>query len=270
MVSAGESAGNLDAVLFRLADFLDAQNRLKSKVMSAMFYPIAMVGIGVVIMGILMTTVVPKLTTIFTDLGKELPWNTQILIFVSQLIGGWWWALIIGAVGGSILIRRWLRTPRGRAWWDRIVLKLWVVGPLVRMFAISRFAKTLATMLASGVPLLRALEIVKGILGNVTLTKVVEEARESIKEGESIAAPLRRSGEFPPIVTHMIAVGERTGQLEGMLENVASSYDVEVDMKIARLTTLLEPVMILVMGGSVAFVVFSILRPILQMNEFVS
>lgn len=270
MVRAGETAGNLDAVLFRLADFLDAQNRLRSKVMSAMFYPIAMACIGAVIMGILMTTVVPKLTQIFADTGRELPWNTQILIGVSHIIGSYWYLVITAIVIAVLMFRRWLRTPHGRATWDQFILKVWVVGPLVRMIAISRFAKTLSTMLASGVPLLRALEIVKNILGNVTLTKVIEEAKESIKEGESIAAPLKRSGQFPPIVTHMIAVGERSGQLEAMLENVAGSFDVEVDMKIARLTTLLEPVMILLMGGGVGFVVFSILGPILKMNEFVS
>jgi general secretion pathway protein F len=221
-------------------------------------------------MAILMVTVVPKVTAMFQDTGQTLPWNTRLMIFLSDAVSGYWW-LILAVAGLSVAgFRQWKRSANGRRIYDRLLLKLWVIGPLVRMIAISRFAKTLSTMLASGVPLLRALDIVKNILGNVTLTKVVEEAKESIKEGESIAAPLRRSGEFPPIVTHMIAVGERTGQLEPMLENVAASYDVETDMKIARLTTLLEPVMILLMGGSVAFVVFSILLPILQMNEFVT
>lgn len=270
MVRAGETAGNLDSVLFRLSEFLDAQNRLRAKITSAMFYPIAMTAIGTIIMGILMTTVVPKLTTIFKDLGQELPWNTQLLIFISGAVGNYWWLIIILVVGLVVGYRRWLATPGGRAIWDKITLRIWVVGPIVRMVALSRFATTMSTMLASGVPLLRALEIVKNILGNVTLTKVVEEATVSIKEGESIAAPLRRSGEFPPIVTHMIAVGERSGQLEQMLEHVAASYDLEVDLKIQRLTTLLEPVMILAMGGSVAFVVFSVLGPILKMNEFVN
>ncbi len=270
MVRAGEASGNLDTVLFRLAEFLDAQNRLKAKILSAMFYPVAMAVIGVGIMTILMVTVVPKVTAMFNDTGQTLPWNTRLMIFVSDAISGYWW--LIGIVGGAIWVsfRRWKKTPRGQAIWDRFVLRVWVIGPLARMIAISRFAKTLSTMLAAGVPLLRALEIVKNILGNSVLTKVIEEATTSIKEGESIAAPLRRSGEFPPIVTHMIAVGERTGQLEPMLENVAESYDVETDMKIQRLTTLLEPIMILLMGGSVAFVVFSILLPILQINEFVT
>ena len=270
MIRAGEASGTLDSVLFRLAEFLDTQNRLRAKIISAMFYPIVMTIIGTAIMGILMVSVVPKVTSIFADTGKALPWNTQLLIGISNLVGSFWWALLIVGFGGWTLFRRWKSTPKGRATYDRILLKLWIIGPLARQIAVARFSKTLATMLASGVPLLRALDIVKAILGNVVLTKVVEEAKESIKEGESIAAPLKRSGEFPPIVTHMIAVGERSGQLEQMLENVALAYDNEIDLKMGRLTTLLEPLMILIMGGSVAFVVFSILMPIMQMNEFVS
>lgn len=270
MVRAGEASGSLEAVLFRLADFLDAQNRLRSKITSAMVYPAAMAVMSTLIIGLLMVTVVPKVTTIFADMGQELPWNTRLLIFTSRSVSDYWWAMIIAAVALVTVWRRWLRTPQGKAVWDRVALRVWVVGPLVRMLAVSRFAKTLATMLSAGVPLLRALDIVKNILGNTVLTRVVEDARNSIKEGESIAAPLKRSGEFPPLVTHMIAVGERTGELEQMLENVADSYDVEVEVKIGRLTSLLEPLMIMVMGGSVAFIVFSILMPILQMNEFVN
>jgi general secretion pathway protein F len=269
MVRAGEEAGNLDIVLFRLADFLEAQNKMRGKITSAMFYPIAMMFIATIIIGILMVTVVPKLTTIFADTGQTLPLNTRILIFTASLVSDWWFILFPSLIGLFFLFRWYRSTPDGRHLYDRVVLKLWVIGPLARKIAVSRFAKTLATMLSSGVPLLRALEIVKNILGNTVLTKVVEEAKESIKEGESIAAPLKRSGQFPPIVTHMIAVGERTGQLEQMLENVSGSYDVEVEMAIQRLTALLEPLMILLMGGSVAFIVFAILGPILKMNEFV-
>jgi general secretion pathway protein F len=270
MIRAGEVSGNLDAVMFRLAEFLDNQNKLRSKVISALFYPIVMTIIGALIMSILMVSVVPKVTSIFADTGQALPWNTQLLIGISYVTGNYWYLLISAIVGTVVTYRRWKATPAGKARYDKIILKLPVIGPLARQIAITRFAKTLATMLSSGVPLLRALDIVKAILGNTVLMKVVEEAKESIKEGESIAAPLRRSGEFPPIVTHMIAVGERSGQLEQMLENVAQAYDNEIDLKMSRLTTLLEPVMILLMGGSVAFVVFSILMPIMQMNEFVS
>jgi len=270
MVRAGETAGNLDSVLARLADFMDAQIELRGKVTNALMYPAIMIGVGIIIMSILMIAVVPKITAIFDDSGKSLPWNTQLLIFVSKVTGDYWWILLPLAVLGVFLLRRWVKTPEGRAKWDRMVLRLWVIGPLARMVAISRFAKTLGTMLSAGVPLLRAMDITKDILGNRVLEKVVEEARNSIREGESIAAPLKRSGQFPPIVTHMIAVGERSGQLEQMLENVASAYDREVELKVSRLTTLLEPAMILLMSSAVAFVVFSILMPILEMNEWVS
>ncbi len=272
MIRAGEAAGNLDAVLFRLADFLDAQNRLRAKITSAMFYPIVMAVIGAGLVGLLMVSVVPKVTEIYKESGKAdaLPWNTQLMIGLASLVSNYWWALLILIPIAIVMFRRWKATPRGRAALDRVALKVPVLGPLARMVAITRFTKTLATMLSAGVPLLRALDIVKTILGNTVLMKVIEDAKESIKEGESIAAPLKRSGEFPPIVTHMIAVGERSGQLEQMLENVAAAYDQEVDTKIGRLTTLLEPVMILVMGGSVGFVVMSILSPIMEMNQFVN
>jgi general secretion pathway protein F len=270
MIRAGETAGNLDNVLVRLADFLDAQIELKGKVTSALMYPILMIIVGSGIMTILMIAVVPKITSIFEDSGKALPWNTQLLIFFSHLFSDWWW-LVLPLLGAAVyLFRRWVRTPDGRQTWDRIVLRMWLVGPLARMVAVSRFAKTLGTMLSAGVPLLRAMEITKDILGNRVLEKVVEDARNSIREGESIAAPLRRSNQFPPIVTHMIAVGERSGQLEEMLENVARAYDREVDLKVTRLTKLMEPLMILVMAVGVGFVVFSILKPILQMNEWIT
>ena len=215
-----------------------------------------------------MQSVVPKVTALYADNGRVLPWNTQLLIFASSLLTDWWW-LVLPFLGGVVyMVRRWLRTPKGRLTWDTTVLRLPIFGPLARMVAVSRFAKTLATMLASGVQLLRAMEIVKNVLGNMVLTKVVEEARESIREGESIAQPLRRSNQFPAVVCHMIAVGERSGQLEQMLENVAAAYDIEVDMKLARMTALLEPLMIMLMSSAVGFVVFSILMPIMAMNEF--
>lgn len=268
MIAAGEASGSLDAVLFRLAEFMDAQNRLRGKVVSALFYPAIMTVLAGGILTLLMTTVVPKVTAMYEDSGQSLPIYTQAMILISKILGNYWWAVILVGLLVAYGFRRWRATEKGRERWDRLVLRLWVFGPLARMVAVSRFAKTLATMLAAGVPLLRALEIVKNVLGNTVLTKVVEEARESIREGESIAQPLKRSGEFPAIVCHMIAVGERSGQLEPMLENVAAAYDIEVDLKIARLTSLMEPLMILVMGGSVGFVVFSILVPIMEMNNF--
>jgi general secretion pathway protein F len=269
MVRAGETAGNLDQVMFRLADFEESALQLRSKVQSALIYPAVMAVVGTVIMGILMVFVVPKITGMFADMGKTLPWNTEMLIWISKFIGRWWPALIVLAIVGFFSFRKWRKTPKGRAIVDKIILKLWIFGPLAQRLAISRFAKTLGTMLNAGVPLLRALDIVKHILDNVVLQKVVEEAHDAIREGESIAAPLKRSGHFPPLVTHMIAVGERSGQLEGMLDNVAGAYEREVEAKLGRMTALLEPIMILCMGGVVAFVVFSILMPIMDLNTFV-
>lgn len=269
MVRAGEASGNLDQVLRRLTDFLDNQVKLKAKVTGAMVYPIVMAVVGMLITGMLMVVVVPKITEIFDDLGKALPWNTQLLIFVSRITGDYWWALIIVTGGLITAFIYWKKSPNGKPRWDALTLKLWVVGPLIRMIAISRFARTLGTLLHSGVPLLEAMEIVKHLLGNEVLIQVVEDARVAIREGESIATQLAKSGHFPPMVTRMIAVGERAGELEEMLENVAQAYETEVDLKIERLMTLMEPMLILAMGGIIGFIVFSILMPILEMNELI-
>lgn len=268
MVRAGETAGNLEQVLARLADFMEEQVKLRSKITGALVYPAIMVLVGTAIMAILMIAVVPQITQLFADAEKTLPLNTRLLIFVSDLLGGYWYVWIVAGPLALYGAFRWSRSPSGRPTWDRWKLKMPVVGPLVRQIAIGRFSRTLGTMLASGVPLLRALEISKDILGNDVLVKVVEGAREKIQQGDSIAATLKRSGEFPAMVTHMIAVGERAGQLEQMLGNVADAYESEVEMKLGRLTSLVEPLMIVVMGGAVAFIVFSILQPIMQMNQF--
>ena len=269
MVRSGEAAGNLDAVLLRLADFMDAQNALRAKVTGALTYPILMMILGAIVMGILMVVVVPKITAVFEDLNKALPWNTELLIFVSGVVGSYWWALIAFSVIAYFGIKRWARKPTGRKFFDRLKLRLWLIGPLMRFIAVARFGRTMATMLAAGVPVLNALEIVKKVLNNVVLEKVVEEARDAIREGESIAAPLKRSGEFPSMMVHMVAVGERSGQLEAMLENVAGAYERDVEGKVARLTTVLSPLIIIMMALVVVFIVFSVLQPILDMQNFV-
>jgi general secretion pathway protein F len=270
MVRSGEAAGNLDAVLMRLAEFLDTQLALRSKVSGALTYPIIMMVLGSLVMGVLLVVVVPQITSVFDDMGKTLPWNTRLLITVSTVAGGYWWVLIPAGIGGTLGFRRWARTPRGRGILDRAKLRLWLIGPLVRFVASARFARTLATMLSAGVPVLTALEITKKVLNNTVLEKVVEEARDAIREGESIAATLKKSGQFPSMMVHMIAVGERSGQLETMLENVAAAYEREVDGKVARLTTILSPAIIVTMAVVVVFIVFSILTPILDMQNFVS
>jgi general secretion pathway protein F len=269
MVNAGEQSGNLEAVLARLADFIDAQHRLRSKVFAAMAYPIFMLVVGVLILSVMMVFVVPKVTAIFDNLGQDLPLITQILIFMSNTMKNFWWLMALLAGGAIYAFRRWKSTEKGEYDWHRFILWAPIFGVLAMMIAISRFSKTLATLLSSGVPVLTALDITKGVLGNSVLEKVVVDASSSIREGESIAEPLRASGRFPPIVIHMIAVGERSGQLEEMLENVSIAYDAQVDAKVSALTALLEPVMILVMGVSAGFIVFAILLPLMQMNQFI-
>ena len=211
---------------------------------------------------------------------KSLVWMVLAVMFVlvmvlaafavSSLLA-YFLGIGLGFVGGLLLARfvSFLAKPEGRLWRDSMMLKSPLIGPLARMLSVARFSRTLATLLQSGVPLLKAMEIVKNVLDNAKLEKVVEMATGSIREGESIAVPLKRSGEFPPIVTHMIAVGEKSGELETMLENVAKAYDTQVDTRVQALTSLLEPLIIVFLGGAVGFIAFSILMPLIQMNDFV-
>src|SRR5215472_15554144 len=266
MVRAGEASGALDAVLARLADFTEGQAKLRQKVIGTLIYPAIMTVIGSGILALLMTVVVPKVTKIFESMKVALPWTTRLLIFTSNAFAEFWW-LIFPLIGAVIFgFFRWKSSAKGRPVWDRFVLRAPVFGSLVRMLAIARFTRTLATLLKSGVPLLTAMDITKNVVSNGVLAGVVETARDAIREGESIAGPLKRSGEFPPLVHHMIAIGERSGELENMLLNVADSYENQVSVRIGALTALMEPLIIVAMGVAVAFVAFSILMPILQLN----
>ena len=266
MVRAGEASGALDAVLARLADFTEGQAKLRQKVLGTLIYPVIMTIIGIGILALLMTVVVPKVTKIFESMKVSLPWTTRLLIFTSNAFADFWWLIFPVAIGAVVAFFRWKASPKGRPVWDRFVLRAPVFGSLVRMLAIARFSRTLATLLRSGVPLLTSMDITKNVISNGVLSAVVENARDAIREGESIAGPLKRSGEFPPLVHHMIAIGERSGQLEEMLLNVADSYENQVSVRIGALTALMEPLIIVAMGVAVAFVAFSILMPILQLN----
>jgi general secretion pathway protein F len=268
MVRAGEASGTLEAVLERLTSFMESQARLKGKVMAALAYPILMLIIGSTLISVLMIAVVPNVTAIFASMDQALPWYTALLIAVSDFAAGYWWLVLALGGLGIYLFRRWKRTVPGRLRWDGFTLRIPVFGKLIQMLSVARFARTLATLLASGVALLPAMDIVRAVLGNAVLEKVVVEAIGSIREGQSIAEPLKRSGHFPPIVTHMIAIGEKSGQLEGMLESVSDAYDAAVETRVQLLTSLLEPLMIVVMGGAVGFIAMSILMPLIQMSSF--
>lgn len=269
MIRAGEASGALDEVLIRLANFMEQQAKLRARIMSAMMYPAIMLGIGSMIMLLLFVVVIPRITKIFDQVKAQLPPQTRLLIFTADVVKGYWWLLIILFAASVYFFLRWKRSPKGRPVWDRFVLGAPVFGQVVRMVAVTRFARTLATLLRSGVPVLSALEIVRDVLSNERLAEVIDGAREAIREGDTIAKPIERSRQFPPIVTHMIAIGEKSGQLEEMLEHVADNYDFQVNQKIDGLTSLLEPVMIVGMGAAVGYVVFAILLPILQLSQHV-
>lgn len=267
MVRSGEAAGNLDSVLFTLAEFLERQRRLKDKVASAMTYPVIMMFITAGMVGLLMTTVVPNVVTVFEDSGQTLPIYTRVLIGISNVVSTYWFWMLLFIVGGVYGFRRWKVSISGRRRWDRFVLRLPLVGNLVRILAVSRFSSTLGTMLRCGVPILQSLDIAKSVMGNTRLQEVVDDVSVAVREGESMARIMERSGEFPPLVSHMVAIGEKSGQLDQMLQNVAQAYDNELETSLSKLTSVLEPLMILLMGGMVAFIVFSILMPIMQMNN---
>ena len=270
MVRVGEASGTLDIVLERLADFLDSAVRLRSKVTSAMVYPVLMLCVAVFIVSLMMVFVIPRITELFADMGTDLPLLTRILIFVSNTFRHTWFVAIPLIYFGVRQFRKYIRTEKGREWWDGVKLRAPIFGPVVRMVAVARFSRTLSTLLSSGVAVLSALDIVRAIVNNVILGKAIEEAKIAVREGDSLAGPLERSGQFPPMMTHMIAIGEKTGQLEGMLKNVADAYDQEVETRVSTMTAVLEPVMIVGMGVMVAFLVFAILQPMLKMNEVIT
>lgn len=267
MVKAGESSGTMDVVFYRLADFTEAQAKLISKVKSAMTYPLVMMAVGVAIVSLMMIFVVPKLTAMFTEMGQKLPVLTRALIWISEFFQSWWHLTFALTFLGIWWFNRFRKSERGKPLIDRLSLRLPVAGGILRMVAVARFARTLGTLLRSGVPIITALDIVKHVVGNSVLSAVIEEAKAAVQEGNSLAKPLERSGQFPPMVVHMIAVGEQSGQVEEMLDNVSNAYEMQVDSKLSVMTSLLEPLMILFMGVAVALIVFAILTPMLQMNE---
>ncbi|MBI2962527.1 MAG: type II secretion system inner membrane protein GspF [Deltaproteobacteria bacterium] len=269
MVRAGEASGALDVVLLRLADYTESSARLRSKLRAALTYPTIMLVLGATILFFLLSYVVPRITRIFAESKQVLPLPTRLLMAVSGAFAAGWPLLVLGGAVAAIGLRAYLRTPNGRYRYDRWRLRVPVFGKLQQKIAVARFSRTLSTLLQSGIGLLPSLDIVKNIVDNRVLFDATEAARDAIREGQSIAPPLRKSGIFPPLMIHMIAVGERSGRLEEMLFKTAETYEGEVDNTIATLTTLLEPAMIVFMGALVTFIVLSILLPILQMGQLI-
>ena len=267
MCEAGEMSGTLDVILIRLAEFTEAQNELNAKVKSAALYPAIMMLFTTGMLAVLFIFVIPKMQMIFESGDLELPWYTKLVIGFSSILVNYWFVILGTAIGGAIVFRTWKSSPSGSQQWDAILLKLPIIGKIARLVAVSRFTRTLATLLQGGVPMLNAMDIVKNVVGNSVLAKAIEQARDNISEGESVAGPLKRSAQFPPIVIHMINIGEKTGELESMLTQVSDSYDFQVKTQIQGLTALLEPLMIIMMGFAIAVIVFSIMIPMFQMAD---
>ncbi|MBW1878697.1 MAG: type II secretion system inner membrane protein GspF [Deltaproteobacteria bacterium] len=273
MVRAGERTGALDLVLRRLATFTENQVKLQGKVLAAMAYPILMSFVGVFILMGLFWGVIPRIRSLFDSLGGEegLPILTRVVFaFGDFLISGWVFVLAVLLAATGFGLWRWIQTKRGRRWFDRFKLNMPLLGSINRVVAVSRFCRTLATLLASGVPIITALNIVRDVVSNVILAEAIDRASENIQEGQSIAAPLRQSGEFPPMVTHMISIGERTGDLEPMLTAVADSYEEQVDSTMTALTSILAPLLILVLGGVVFLVALGLLMPMMNISSRLS
>lgn len=267
MVAAGEQSGALDIVLKRLTDYTENQVKLRGKVLSAMMYPALMGLVSTAIVVGLFVGVIPQIRRIFESFDATLPAITRVVLFLSDAFSSYWY-LIIAVIAGAIYgFFRYIRTPKGRRVWHKFILVVPLFGRVNRLVAVSRFCRTMSTLLDSGVPILTAVGITKSVVENDILADAIESAGQNIREGQSIAAPLKASGQFPPLVTHMISIGEKTGELEAMLAKVADSYDVQVDNILGALTSLLEPIMILVMGGIVTVVALSILLPMLNMTS---
>jgi general secretion pathway protein F len=267
MVKAGEAAGNLDGVLDRLAEYLQRQASIRSKVSAALAYPIVMMGIGVVIVVILMSFVVPKIMAIVKQSKQTLPVSTQILQTVSAFLADYWVVMAAVALGIALLHRFLSRRPDYRYGVDKAKLRIPILGDLIRKSAVSRFAISTATLLKSGVPILEALRIVKDVVGNAVITRVLDTIHDRIVEGADISTPIKKSGVFPPVVGYMVAVGEQSGQLEDMLDRVAKSYDEEVEIATEKVTSLIEPLIIVAMAVVVGFIVISIMQPILKISD---
>ena len=269
MVRAGETSGTLEIVLQRLADIMEKQQELKSRIQTAMAYPILMTAIGTLVLFFLMTFVVPNITTIFEDMNQALPAPTRFLIAASDLFKGYWWLLLVAAVAALVALKVFRKTERGLATTDRLMLRVPIVGSMLRRIAVARFARTLASLLENGVTMLPALEIVRNVTGNIIISGLIENASNQVEKGQGLAQALSADAVFPDLAVQMIQVGEQSGELESMLYKIAEVYENEVQSSIMSMMAMLEPVMILVMAVVVLFIVLSICLPIFEMNQLV-
>ena len=269
MVRAGETSGTLEIVLERLADITEKQQDLKNRIQTALAYPIFMCIIGTLVLFVLLTYIVPSITAIFTEMHQVLPAPTRILIFLSGFFKSYWWIIIAALAAAAFAFHQAKKTEKGRYWFDKTLLALPGAGTLAQKLAVARFARTLGSLLENSVSMLVALEIVKTIAGNELISNTIENAAKEVGKGQSLAAALSEGRTFPQLSIQMIQVGEHSGELEAMLYKIASVFEKEVENSIMRLTSYLEPVMILLMGSVVGFIVLSICLPIFEMNQLI-
>ena len=269
MVRAGEASGSLDVVLARLADIGEKQAMLTARVHTAMIYPAVMAVVGSAILLFLLTAVIPTITKVFADMKQVLPVPTLMLLAVSETLRTWWWLVGTVVLSGLFALRAFVTTQRGRVVYDLVKLKMPFAGRVVQRLMLARFASTLSSLLTSGVGLIASLQIVRHVVDNTQVAAVIDEATQQIQEGKSMAAALGASPWFPPMFVQMVAVGEQSGELGPMLRRVAEAYEREVETAALRLTATIEPLMIIVMGVCVGFVVLSILLPIFDMNQMI-
>ena len=269
MVDAGEAGGILDDILARLAGYLEKAEALRRKVISAMTYPAVVMLVAIGATTFMLLFIIPTFAKIFSDFGGELPMPTRIVLGMSNLLKSFWWAIIGAIVVGVIVFKQYYKTPIGRLKTDAAILKIPAIGEILRRASIARFTRTLGTMISSGVPILTALDITARTAGNKVIENAILATKSSIGEGETIAAPLRESKVFPPMVVQMISVGEETGALDKMLDKIASFYDEEVNVAVDTLTSIIEPVMIVVMGGLVGGMVVAMYLPMFKLINVV-
>jgi type II secretory pathway component PulF len=266
MVHAGEISGSLGDVMRRLAEFYESELETRGKIISAMAYPAIMIFVGIGVVLVLLTFVIPRFTVMFEDMGQNLPMITEFLVSLSDFLVNYWWVMILALVGLVFAYTKYVATPEGRLHVDTLKLKAPLLGDFLRKREIAKFARTLGTLLANGVPILTALEIVEAVMSNRVLEERIEGIRDNIREGERVSEHLGQGGVFPPMVVNMIAVGEETGSLEETLDRIALTYEGETDRAMRTLTTLIEPLLILVMGAVVGFIVIAMILPIFMLS----
>jgi type IV pilus assembly protein PilC len=268
LVKAGETAGALEVILRRLADFREKAERLKRKVIGALIYPIAVMSIAIIILSFIMVFIIPKFEQIFKEMSVELPQMTVMLIDFSSFMASYWWVMLLAVIVAFVGLAAWRKTPSGAAIVDRLSLKIPVLGMIQRKGAVARLTRTLGTLVTSGVGFLDALDITKEATGNTVVRNAISDVRESVKEGETINQPLRRyPAIFDDIVINMVKVGEETGELDKMLVKIADNYDEEVDSAVAAMMSLLEPFLIVFMGVAVGFIVIALFLPLIKLIE---